>query len=46
MLEIEQAIYLKQNVNFQRQIKVWGGHLPLNVIFVRGKCLEVSKMAI
>lgn len=52
MLEIEQALYLKQNVNFlkfrhfQRQIKVPGGNLPLNGIFVSGKCLAVSKTAI
>lgn len=52
MLEIKQAIYLKQNVNslkfrhFQKQIKVPGGNLPLNGIFVSGKCLEESKMAI
>lgn len=52
MLEIEQAIYLKQNVNFlkfrhfQRQIKVPEGNLPFNGIFVSGKPLDVSKRAI
>lgn len=52
MLEIEQAIYLKQNVNFlkvqtiSKTDKIPGGNLPFNGIFVIGKCLEVSKMAI